>query len=284
MSSIPHESMPEDRPRVPGMGGGAAFLHRHLATIGLLLGLVVLCVIAALAMSSELMCRWTGRDCIASPKTLSKPVGDVCDATNDKRLTEGEARERAEACALAQASFAQTTREIGGAPDAATQAEKDSLLAAYKWGEVRKCAAAASACGARDCYGAYISEFGGSSPHAAQAREEQARLAGACRALLAPAAVDGHYLARSQAACGAKPASAMVQIKSGEIAWRYEYGGIVYQWRGTVDAAGAVRASVGDSDVFKAAGRFTESEREATMTYPDCPGGIAMRIVNKIPD
>jgi len=279
VSSIPHESMPADRPRVQGLGREAASLRRHLATVGLLLGLVVLSIVAALAMSSELTCRWTGYDCAVSPKAVYKPVGDVCDATNDKRLSEAEARERADACMLAQ-----STSQITEVSDAGAPAEKKNLLAAYKWGEARKCAAAASACGARDCYGAYVAEFGGSSPHAAQAREEQARFAKACRAALAPGALDGHYLARSQAACGAKPASAMVQIKSGEIAWRYEYGGIVYQWRGTVDAAGAVRASVGDSDVFKAAGRFTESEREATMIYPDCPGGISMRIVNKIPD
>jgi hypothetical protein len=95
---------------------------------------------------------------------------------------------------------------------------------------------------------------------------------------------DGHYLARSQAACGEKPTSVIVDIKSAAIAWRYEYGGIVYQWRGEIDADGAIRASVGGSDAFKASGRFTDAGREATMIYPDCPDGIAMRIVNKIPD
>jgi hypothetical protein len=94
----------------------------------------------------------------------------------------------------------------------------------------------------------------------------------------------GHYLARSQAACGAKPASVMVDIKNREVAWRFEYRGIVYQWRGEVDAESAIRASVGDSDVYKASGRFADSGREVTMIYPDCPDGIAMRIVNKIPD
>ena len=49
-------------------------------------------------------------------------------------------------------------------------------------------------------------------------------------------------------------------------------------------ADGAIRASVGNSDVYKASGRFADSGREVTMIYPDCPDGIAMRIVNKIPD
>jgi hypothetical protein len=102
--------------------------------------------------------------------------------------------------------------------------------------------------------------------------------------LAAPDAADGHYLARSQAACGAKPTSVIVDVRSAEIAWRYEFDGIVYQWRGEIDADGAVRASVGGSDVFRASGRFTDAGREATMIYPDCPEGIAIRIVNKIPD
>ena len=100
---------------------------------------------------------------------------------------------------------------------------------------------------------------------------------------LAP--TNGHYLGRSQAACGAQPASVMLDIKNREVAWRYEYRGIVYQWRGEVDADGAIRASVGDADVYKAFGRFADSGREVTIQlYPDCPDGIAMRIVNKIPD
>jgi hypothetical protein len=98
------------------------------------------------------------------------------------------------------------------------------------------------------------------------------------------AQADGHYLGRSLAACGAKPASVIVDIKSREVAWRYEYRGIVYQWRGEVDAECAIRASVGDSDVYRASGRFADCGREVTMIYPDCPDGIAMRIVNKIPD
>ena len=107
------------------------------------------------------------------------------------------------------------------------------------------------------------------------------------RAVEAPAPLaqaDGHYLRRSLAACGAKPASVIVDIKSREVAWRYEYRGIVYQWRGEVDAEGAIRASVGNSDVYRASGRFADCGREVTMIYPDCPDGIAMRIVNKIPD
>ena len=55
--------------------------------------------------------------------------------------------------------------------------------------------------------------------------------------------------ARSQARVGT------VDIKNRGVAWRYEYRGMVYQWRGELDADGAVRASVGDSDVYKASGR-----------------------------
>lgn len=212
MSSVPHDLVPLDRARLPAAGRGATILQRHLGTIGIVLGFVVLAIFAAFTMSPGLMCRWTGFDCASSSKTVSRPVAAPSEATNSAYLKENVARERASASDLARAPR--------------------------------------------------------------RAAEVAAPLAQA----------DGHYLGRSQAACGAKPASVMVDIKSREVAWRYEYRGIVYQWRGEIDADGAVRASVGDSDVYKASGRFADSGREVTMIYPDCPDGIAMRIVNKIPD
>ncbi len=212
MSSVPHDLVPVDRARPPVIGRGATTLQRHLGTIGIVLGFVVLSIFAAFAMSPGLMCRWTGYDCAPSPKAISRPAAGPSEPANNGLLKEGEARGRASASALAQAPR-----------------------------------------------------------HAVEAPVP-----------LAPA--DGHYLGRSQAACGARPASVMLDIKNREVAWRYEYRGIVYQWRGEVDAEGAIRASVGDSEVYKASGRFADSGREVTMIYPDCPDGIAMRIVNKIPD
>ncbi len=212
MSSVPHELVPVDRARPPAAGRGATTLQRHLGTIGIVLGFIVLGIFAAFAMSPGLMCRWTGYDCAASLKAIPRPVAAPSEPPNNGHLKEGEARERASASEPAQAS-----RRAVEAPVPLAQA-------------------------------------------------------------------DGHYLGRSRAACGAKPASVMVDIKNREVAWRYEYRAIVYQWRGEVDAEGAIRASVGDSDVYKASGRFADSEREVTMIYPDCPDGIAMRIVNKIPD
>ncbi len=212
MSSVPHKLVPLDRARPPVIARGATTLQRHLGTIGIVLGFVVLSIFATFAMSPGLMCRWTGYDCAASPKAISRSDAAPSEPASNGRLKQGEARERASAGEPAQA------------PRRAVE-----------------------------------------SP-----------------APLAPA--DGHYLARSQAACGAKPASVMLDIKNREVAWRYEYRGIVYQWRGEVDAEGAIRASVGDSEVYKASGRFADSGREVTMIYPDCPDGIAMRIVNKIPD
>ena len=212
MSSVPHELVPVDRARPPVAGRGATTLQRHLGTIGIVLGFVILSIFAAFAMSPGLMCRWTGYDCAASPKAISRPVAGPSEPASSGHLKENAARERASADEPAQPPR-----------------------------------------------------------HAVEAPVP-----------LAP--TNGHYLGRSQAACGAKPASVMLDIKNREVAWRYEYRGIVYQWRGEVDADGAIRASVGDSDVYKASGRFADSGREVTMIYPDCPDGIAMRIVNKIPD
>jgi hypothetical protein len=280
VSSIPHDAFGANHKNPETFSQRwAAFLRRNVGAIGFALGLLALSLVAGFALSPGLLCRWTGYDCAAATSEPQSQPGDACDIGRGKGLTEINARERAGACRLALA--ARTIDETRGAH---AQAEQENLLAAYKWRQAKECAAAAPACGARDCYAAYLSEFGDSGGHASDARAEQGRLEAACRALLLPSAADGRYLARSQAACGAKPASVVVEIKDGEIAWRYELAGIVYQWRGLVDAAGAIQATVGGAALYSGSGRFTDAERVATMTYPQCPSGISMRILNKIPD
>jgi hypothetical protein len=274
VSSVPHDGFGADRdgPENFGVAGG---LRRNVGAIGALCGVIALCAVAGLTLYPRLLCHWTGFGCPATTSELQRQGSGAC-VSGDASTPDAQ---RAGACRLAQAA-----RLIDETRGARAQAEQETLLAAYKWRQTRECAAAASACGARECYAAYLTEFGDSGENASEARAERERLEPACRALLLPSTADGRYLARSKAACEAKPASVVVEVKNGEIAWRYELGGIVYQWRGLVDASGAIQATVGGSPLYAASGRFTDAERVATMTYPQCPGGVSMRILNKIPD
>jgi hypothetical protein len=285
VSSIPHDGMRSEGDGSGGPGRGFDFLRRHSVAIGLIFGLLALGMVAAFALSATLLCRFTGYDCAATPGARVNPVaakpsknavGDACAANPGGT----DAQQRGGACRLARAAI--TVPEAGA--DAPPTEDQGALRAGFKWKAARECAAAATPCGARTCYEDFLSDVGDKGQHGVEARRELARVAETCKSTLASSALDGRYLGRSQAVCGAKPQSVVVEVKDGEISWRYEFRGIVYQWRGEVDAAGAIVASVGGSAAFSARGRLSGSEHEATMALPDCPAGVAMRLVNKIMD
>ncbi|HYA81718.1 MAG TPA: hypothetical protein VED87_12410, partial [Methylocystis sp.] len=190
------------------------------------------------------------------------------------------------------------------APSSEASSEEAELsltreLADYaKWQSARACVNDSSGCAAARCYDDYLAEAPPPRAHAEQALAARARVLQSCSAAAARTAVpiaprvpvgdargrDGRYLARSRGGCGTKPGSVTLTIEGTAIAWRHEFQGQAYEWRGAIDASGRISASVDGAATFQANGRYSGLDREMTMKYPQCETEIPMSIISKLAD
>ncbi|WP_020176814.1 hypothetical protein [Methyloferula stellata] len=166
----------------------------------------------------------------------------------------------------AQSESAQIDNECKSAHD-----EDDAWLAA------KRCAAAATACNVEACYrGSYLTRYGASGSHRADADVEISRAKIACQKLSQQQTVvaEGKYWGRSLAACGAKTDFGInVEVKGNRINWEHDFLGVKYQWDGTIDPSGNVLAKVQNTPGATATGVISEAEKIIQMKYPQCTSG-----------
>ncbi|MGP0061557.1 MAG: hypothetical protein ACLPID_19985 [Beijerinckiaceae bacterium] len=168
-------------------------------------------------------------------------------------------------------------------PNPARQ-QKDEEESAFR--SAQRCASGAAPCAVKQCYDAYQKTYCPAAAHCSDAQAEVARALQSCpRERETPAVATGKYMARSEAACGAKrDNSVVVDVAGGRISWEHEFLGIKYQWEGTIDPSGNVSAKVANFPGYTATGHFTkEGEKEIQMAYPHCAtGAVPLAIIKQI--
>jgi hypothetical protein len=250
-----------------------------------LLGIVTILAFATYAsaiLSPYWRCKLFGSYCLAAnPAPESAQATEPsCDLSEDAASNESEAQRAARAaCRIKEVAHSFDARE-----DDETKTQRQSLLESYKWAQTQECAAAATDCAAKTCYSNYLAQFGNSALHETEARYLQRQAEQKCASNARASVADGHYLARSSAGCGSKPESVTVEIRGGRVSWRHEVHGTAVQWRGSIDQAGAITATVDNEPAYHASGQYTDANRNLTMIYPQCATAISMRIINKMSD
>ena len=92
---------------------------------------------------------------------------------------------------------------------------------------------------------------------------------------------DGRYAASIAAGCGQPRQSVIIRIEQGAVTWRHDLQNIGYNWVGTVDAAGAIQASIPGNPTFRASGTLTDLTIE--VHYPQCASGsLIMQIRGRV--
>lgn len=156
----------------------------------------------------------------------------------------------------------------------------------------RQCAAGASDCIVKNCYAGYLTQYGGQGALRDQARAEVAAADDRCLRKPAdnpnppstPAIADGVYNASAHRGCGAAAQFGIrLTVKGGSVSWEHDFRGIRYNWNGTIDNQGTIRASVGNSNSFTATGHYSDSERNVEMSYPQCASEpITLSIIGRL--
>jgi hypothetical protein len=174
-----------------------------------------------------------------------------------------------QACRTLQAAAAKEAKDR-----ADRAAESDTLQRA------RQCASGANACSAKSCYDGYMARYGSTGTYSGDARREIAA-AGARCPQVARAMPDGTYNAASLPGCDTPAQQGIrVTVASGKLSWQHEFKGTRYNWSGTVDDNGFIRAAAGVSLI--ASGRYSDSQRDVQMQYPQCgPEGITLDIIGR---
>jgi hypothetical protein len=146
------------------------------------------------------------------------------------------------------------------------QAEEQNL-----WDRAKSCGSTAQPCDVKSCYQPYLGRYGDRGKYSADARRDIDRAEAACTQSAKPAIADGHYSARTQAACGGKADSITVLVAGHKISWEHPFQNGRYKWEGTIDSAGNVLATTVNSPGATASGVFTEAgTKEIQMKYPQC--------------
>jgi hypothetical protein len=153
----------------------------------------------------------------------------------------------------------------------------------------RQCAAGASDCIVKNCYAGYLAEYGNSGAFGDRARAEVAGAENRCQpkppdSPSPPAIADGVYNAGAHPGCRAAAQFGIhVTVKAGTVIWEHELRGTRYTWSGTIDGRGNIRASVGNSSSFTASGRYSDSEHDVQMIYPQCGSDpITLSIIGRL--
>src|SRR6202012_4310522 len=99
-----------------------------------------------------------------------------------------------------------------------------------------------------------------------------------------PIYADGMYNARPDDCKGGGRShfGIHITIKDGTIAWQRDFGGKSYDWAGSIEPDGTIRASVGGSKERVANGQFNDESREIQMQYPECSKPVPMTIIGRI--
>ena len=134
------------------------------------------------------------------------------------------------------------------------------------------CAAASDGCKVPVCFQAYLNAYP-AGRYVSRARAEIAK----ARCAQATTVANGVYLARTQPGCDAGAQSVRVTVADGRIAWQHEAQGTTFQWEGTLDGEGEVRAMVRGVASMEAKGRWHDADRFIEMQYPQC-GKVMMTI------
>lgn len=139
----------------------------------------------------------------------------------------------------------QAARDCESASASVKQAEDrlfDSALA---------CAAASDGCKASVCFQAYLNAH----PSGRYLDRVQAEIAKA-RCVQTSGIPNGVYLARTQQGCDGGAQSVRITVADGRIAWQHDAQGTTFQWEGTIDGDGELRATVRGVTSMHARGRW----------------------------
>jgi len=263
-------------------GGDGSIRRRSLALI-IAIGLFGIVAGGTLVVFPQTRCAWFGISC----PTPIQPTGDrLREALNCAAAKQSTAPCEVDACLrdyLSQTPAAdvhpaaQRALDDGRAACQPPRPEPRRPSEDYVLKQAQQCAESAQPCVVKTCYADYLTQF----PSGVSRGEAEAEIARAERACT-PSPADGHYLARTAVACGAKSDSIIVEINHGRITWRHEYQGISYPWEGTLDNSRAIQALVRGSTDLRASGRFDNNERQVRMIYPQCAAGVPMEIITKM--
>jgi hypothetical protein len=138
----------------------------------------------------------------------------------------------------------------------------------------------------RSCYANYLAEYGNTGAFAAQARSEVAAAQRECDSgttVTSPLA-PGIYNAYSLPACDAAAQYGIhVSVTSARnVSWSHVFRGERFNWSGTVDAQGEIRATVVNSQQHYATGGYSDQRRQVEMRYPQCTQAITLSILGKL--
>jgi hypothetical protein len=265
----------------------------------------------ALYQSADLRCAVLRRDCPPAPPPAPTPppikpiftpepprpapdaeairLARACDA--DKSAARLYCEEEAECFEPYRHSFPSgpSLGEIDGLAQRAAAACASAETEAYN--QARQCADRAAACVAPTCYAEYQRRFA-SGAHAGAASDDLERAKRTCETPARteppgpPPLKDGEYAAVAAAApsCGIARQPLHIYVCAGRATWQHEgrlmagMRSVPLQWQGTIDAAGAVSATVGGGAQLSASGRLTANEQAIEMRFPDCDSPVPIHV------
>jgi hypothetical protein len=252
---------------------------------------LILIVAAVLAAASvpQVRCKLFSISCpVVEPAPKPAPVDDTL-----RQATACAAAKRATAPCEVRACFAEylaktpvdkiapsATTILDDAAAACREARQEAEEKAALNSALQCAVGVTNACIVKNCYSGYMAKYGSSGKFRDQAQAEISAAELRCQkpaetptpsVATAVALADGTYDAATQRACGAQPEYGItVTIETGKVSWEHELRGTRYNWSGTIDGQGNIRASVGNSSSFSATGHYSDSERAVQMKYPQC--------------